>query len=551
MAKPRAVSGSYLAHTWTVAALTLLSRIAGLLRDAVCSRAFGSGPVWSAFAFAFLIPNLFRRLFGEGALTAAFLPRYAQLLESDPALARRFATLVLGGLTVALSLLVILAEIPLVILASRSAEAEQALILRLLLIMLPYMPLICLVAMLGAVLQVHGRFGPTAAAPILLNLFIIAATLLAWSRSAVGSDLNAGSGGVTWLAWSVLLSGVVQVAWSLASLRGRHVFSANLRLADELRPHLRSMMEMFLPMLLGLGVLQINTLLDGLIAAWPVAVGPTIFGAEYPLDQSAAADIYYAQRLYQFPLGVFAIALATALYPTLARTAKDHDAFRETVRQGIRLAIFIGLPASVGLIMVARPLTATAFLGAQFTGADVGRVSAILIAYAPVVVAYSVIHILTRAWYAAGDARTPVRIASAVVLLNFLLNILLIWPLGTAGLAWSSSVTSILQCLLLLYLLNRRNEGEILAADLFRSAGRVVLIALILAAVLWAPSGLGGEVDSETTWSSEAGRLVLLVALGAGIVVGLSWLLRAPELHWLLRRRIVSAPHPGGDDGQT
>ncbi len=200
-------------------------------------------------------------------------------------------------------------------------------------------------------------------------------------------------------------------------------------------------------------MLQLNTLLDGFIASWPTMFGPTILGFEYPLAEGSMAKLSWAQRLYEFPLGVFGIAVATAIFPALSRLASDDAAFAETLRRGVRLVLFIGLPASVGLMLVATPLAATILEGRAFTAEDSRETAWILLGYAPAVWAYSLNQVLVRGFYAKGDSMAPVRIAMGLVGLNLLLNLVLIWtPLRTAGLAWSTAICAALQSLWLMAL---------------------------------------------------------------------------------------------------
>ena len=203
-------------------------------------------------------------------------------------------------------------------------------------------------------------------------------------------------------------------------------------------------------MIIGLGVLQLNTFFDGLIASYPATIGHTIFGYDYPLDEGAMAAVSFAQRLYQFPLGVFGIAVATAIFPLLSKQVNDPEAFGSTVRRGLRLVVFIGLPASIGLMLVRQPLTAVILQGGEFTADDTARVGRVLLGYAPAIWAYSMTHVLTRALYAHGDAKKAMKVAVSMVALNVLLNCTLIWtPLKEAGLAWSTAFCAVLQAILL------------------------------------------------------------------------------------------------------
>ena len=512
-------------HSRTFSLLTLLSRLTGLARDATLSRVFGAAGVMDAFFFAFIIPNLFRRLFGEGALASAFIPTYAQLDKSDPVVAKRLACLVIACLVVVLGCLTLLGELGLYIVSLYSTDYTLA--LKLMMIMLPYMPLVCVVAIFGAMLQVHGKFGPSAAAPIVLNICLIAAAIVG---IAATKDINAQTH-VSFVAAAVVLAGVIQVLWMLLALRGRGWWTRDLRLA---RSELRKIMRLAGPMILGLGVLQLNTFFDALIASYPTTVGSTIFGYEYPLSQGAMAAVSFAQRLYQFPLGVFGIAIATAIYPALARLANDEDAFADTLRRGLRLVVFIGLPASAGLIIVAQPLSATILQGGDFSASDSDRVAFVLLGYATAVWAYSMTHVLTRAFYALGEVKTPVRIALSMVALNLVLNCTLIWtPLKESGLAWSTAICAVIQASLLLWRANSKIKN-IVDKSVIISWTKTILATIVMFIIAWF---VAAWLGAQTTWTGSLVTLLAVVFVGITTMFAVAGTLKMPELWWAIGKR--------------
>jgi len=516
-------------HARTVTLLTFLSRITGLARDAALSRVFGAGPLMSAFFFAFMIPNLFRRLFGEGALSAAFLPIYARLRESDPVRSRAFASLTIAWLAIGLGSLTLAAEAVILLVASRGGEDH--LVMWLTAVMLPYMPMVCLVAVLGAMLQVRGRFGPTAASPVILNLSITAATILLLPLFDSGAAADARRHTVL-ISLSVLIAGALQLGWTMLALRDEPWWTRDRRSA---RSEGRAMMTLAGPMILSLGVLQLNTFVDGLIASYPVTFSTdTIFGWPYPLDEGAMAVVSFAQRLYQFPLGVFGIAIATAIFPLLSKQSDDEKAFVTTLRRGLRLVVFIGLPASIGLIMIQRPLTAVIYEGGEFSTAETARVAAVLAGYAPAIWAYSMTHVLTRAFYARGNSLGPMRIALAVVLLNLILNCTLIWFLREAGLAWSTAVCAILQVMALLLLLRRQLPG-VIDASVRLSWIRSVIATAVMAGIL---IGIDRTMPAPLAWREHLLHLFVLVAGGAVVVAFLAITFRMPEFRWALGGRV-------------
>jgi putative peptidoglycan lipid II flippase len=543
---------SFERHVRTVTSLTMVSRFSGLARDASLSRVFGIGPVIDAFAFGFMVPNLFRRLFGEGALSASFLPVYLRLKQDDPDAARRAASLLVLLMLVVLNGLVIVAEIGLFAIWWSTPETGIAVTApfatghglavgflpgyprlgwELLMLMLPYMPLICIVAIAGSVLQANGRFGPNAAAPVLLNLVVVAATL--GSAALVpGEGFDAQVVRVRIVAAGVIVAGVGQLVWSLAAMRRFGLEFRGLSRRD--LPPVVEAMRVAIPMILGFGVLQLNTFVDGLLASWPTMVGPTILGMPYPLAEGSMAAITNAQRLYEFPLGVFGLAVATVIFPTLASLAGDAEGFRATLRKGVRLTLFIGIPASVGLMLVGTPAVATMLQGGRFTAADTERVAFILLGYAPAIWAYSASNVLVRAFYARGEPMVPVRVALGMVGLNFGLNVVLIFtPLREAGLAWSTAICAVLQFAILARLLARRTgpflDGEVRSSVLRTVAVTATMVLAVVAAGRFLPDGEG--------WSERATRLAGLVAIGGLAVAAAASALRMPELRWSLGKR--------------
>lgn len=547
-----ASGGGFVGHAALVSGLTLISRMLGLVRDAVLAAVFGASMVLDAFLIGFIVPNLFRRLFGEGALTAAFIPRYTKLLNDDPALARRFASLCVVVVAMLLAAITLVGELILGVWLANSDNEKTTLVLRLTMLMLPYMPMVCGVAFLGAILQVHRKFGPAAAAPVMLNVVMILAAL---GGTAAFAQAN---GGRDWpliqtVAISVLVAGVLQLlwlgvaVWRTAPLTGAFAGTGK---------HFRSMLWTMGPMIIGLGVFQINTLMDGLIAYGLAAPDDpaatfTLFGKtyDYPMESGAVTTLTLAQRLYQFPLGVFGIAIATAIFPALAHaaaqrgakpqaadgSATEHsggDEFAAIFRRGLRLTLFIGLPASVGLILVRVPLTRVFFEWNAFTADDALRSAAVLMGYASAVWAYSLTHVTTKAFYAADDAMTPLKVSVAMVAINLGLNLTLIWPLGVAGLAWSTAISAALQSVILVVLLRKHIDRPV-TGDVVRGVAWTVGLTAVMGVAVGAVMAM---VDPVTLSKAQClGVLGLNVGLGAVIVIGGAWMLKLPEVRELRR----------------
>lgn len=395
--------------------------------------------------------------------------------------------------------------------------------------LLPFMPLVCVTAVLGGVLHVHGRFAPTAAAPALLNLCMIAAAASHFFRPDASAHTTAYLVGV-----SALVAGVLQIVWSVRALTPHVRWT---RAVADARERARAMLRRFIPAAVGLGAVQLNAFMDTLLAMWPIWVGPTMLGFAYPLDERSNGVLFFTQRLYQFPLGVFGIAVATAIFPLLARTARDEGAFADTLRRGVRLSLFIGLPASVGLMAVSGDLVRVLFAGGgesiSFSEEGLRVATSVLVAYAAGVWAYALNHVLARAFYARGDTATPTRVAASMVLLNLALNLTLIWPLKEAGLAWSTAACAAAQTLILAWLLRRRLGPPLLTRGDWRALGGIVALS---AAMLGSVLGVGAVLGDRSEWSAWALAVALQVGVGGAVYLGLARLTRRAEWGWLLSR---------------
>ena len=522
---------TFVGHALLISALTFGSRILGLVRDAILAAYLGMSAVTDAFWIGFIIPNLFRRLFGEGALTATFIPVYTDLVKTDRQLAARVASLCLVSLAILLCAITIIGELILLgVGQARSWTPDGQVAIWLIMIMLPYMPLVCLVAMFGAILQVHRRFGPAAAAPMILNLCLILFTIcLATGIAGEGGMRNI----ITWVASSVIVAGLFQFIWLFLAVIRHERFVFHFEGAGV---HLRSIMTAMVPMVIALAVIQINTLADSLIA---LLLSPKEGGAEtlrllgwkgpYPIQSGSVTALQFAQRLYQFPLGVFGIAIATAIFPAFARASDNRSEFREILRHGLRLTVFVGLPASAGVIIVRLPLVSAILERNQFGGGDSVRVATILAGYAVAIWAYSMIHVLTRAFYAMKDARTPLKISCAMVVANVVLNLTLIWPFGTPGLAWSTAFCAIGQCVFLGKALGRHVDNPI-DRTVFNGWLRTGLMTAVMAVVVVA---VGQVLADVSDW------ITLLVQVVVGVVTFglLAWGSGANEIQWLRRDR--------------
>lgn len=517
--------------------MTLLSRLGGLARDVIVGRVFGVTPVGSAFATAFAVPNMFRRLFGEGALSAAFIPAYADAQRQGRDHADALASLTVALLALVTTALTVVIELGLLaVLLLAPHDPERALSLKLIMVMLPFMPLICVVAILAGMLQAHNRFGPAASGPLILNALIVGVG--AW---CLLTGRLAGEGVAYAFGVATVLSGVTQCWWFLRLLRPHVSWTRAWGVASD---RARTMLRKFVPVALGLGTLQLNAFVDMLIAMWPVWVGPTLLGRAYPLTEGSAVILSLVQRLYQFPLGVFGIAVAAAAFPLLARHAKENDHFVDTLRRAVRMSVYIGIPASAGLILVRHEAVGVMFGHGKtgWTPADLAKAAAVLAGFSAGVWAYSLNHVFTRTFYAKSDTMTPMRVALAMVGLNLVLNVTLIWRLQEAGLAWGTSIAAIVQCVVLGALARRMLgregwSGGMLDAASVRAAMKVVLATCGMSVCVWATlRWMPAATADGHTWTWQAVRLGVGLAAGGASYMGLTLALRMPEWKWLIGR---------------
>ena len=371
---------------------TFASRVLGMVRDMATAALLGmsGSPVMDAFVVAFRIPNLFRRLFGEGALTASYVPVLAARLEKGRAGAWQLVSVGLVWLSVILAGVVLVAEgVCVLIYAVWGASPGMPLLVGLTALMMPYMLFVCLAAQVAATLQCLAHFAIPALAPTLLNICWLAAV---WGIAPWFAPDQEAQAAV--LAGSILVAGVLQLAVQWPKLRTFGFrFDYNWPAA---RDSLRDIATAMGPMVLGLAITQINTLMDSLIA-WSLSAPPDgpqeiawLGGVRYPMQQGAASSIYYGERLYEFPLAIVGIAVATAIFPLLSRHAArgDHRMLGADLTLGLRLVLFFGVPASLGLILLAEPLARLLFQRGEFTPADTVRTARMIACYAGGVWAY-------------------------------------------------------------------------------------------------------------------------------------------------------------------
>jgi len=500
--------------TAIVGANTLLSRILGLVRDIIIARFFGAGSGTDAFFVAFKIPNFFRRLFAEGAFSQAFIPVLAETRVADGDKLDQTRHLIvhtagtLGGILMLLTLLAELSAPWLIILFGPGFYLEGGeryeLTVEMLRITFPYLMLISLTGLAGAVLNSFGRFAVAAFTPVLLNLSLIGAAV--WLAPLMDAPVVA-------LAWGVLIAGLVQLGFQLPFLARLGVLSRpRWGWADS---GVRKIMRLMLPVIIGSSVLQINLVIDTIIASF--------------LITGSVTWLYYADRMVEFPLGVFAIALSTVILPSLSRqhAEDDPESFSKTMDWALRLAVIIGLPATVGLFMLAGPIISSLFQYGDFASQDVDMASLALMAYSIGLPAFILIKVLAPGYFARQDTRTPVRIAIKAMFVNIALNLLFVVPMvyygltgPHAGLALATGLAAWVNAVLLWRGL-RRAEVYTPKSGWGTLTIQVVVSLLVMAAVL--AFGIADQYQwTNWDWSQRLSQLGLWIALaGAAYLLSL------------------------------
>jgi putative peptidoglycan lipid II flippase len=430
---------SLLRSTTLVSLMTFLSRIMGFVRDMVIAQLFGAAAGMDAFYVAFKIPNFMRRLFAEGSFSQAFVPvlsEYQQkrsLPEVRTFLARIAGTLsvVLIGVTV---IGIVASPIIIRIFAPGFGDNSErfALASSMLQLTFPYLMLISLTGMAGAILNTYGYFGVPAFTPVFLNISMI---LCAVFLSPL-CDIP-----VVGLAWGVLIAGIVQLLFQVPFLYKRDLLiKPQLQRKDE---GVRRVMRLMVPSLFGVSVAQINLLID------------TIFASFLPVG--SVTWLYFTDRLVDFPLGVFGVAIATVILPHLSRRKAEQNTehFSQSLDWGLRLLLLIGLPAGIGLAVFAMPAIATCFAYGEFHAWDVLKTQQSLITLGLGVPGFMMVKVLASGFYACQNIKTPVKVGVVAMIVNSVLCAILIRPLAHAGLALASSIASYVNCGLLLRLLIR------------------------------------------------------------------------------------------------
>lgn len=435
-----AKSQTLLRSTSLVSIMTLISRLMGFARDMVIAYLFGTQSGMDAFTVAFKIPNFMRRLFAEGAFSQAFVPVLSEYQKTrNVEDVRAFLSRIAGGLGTVLSILTVIgvlaAPFVIYIFAPGFGHADDRTVLatEMLRLTFPYLMLISLTAMAGAILNTYGYFGVPAFTPVLLNISMILAAVY------LSPHFNHP---IVALAWGVLIAGILQLLFQIPFLRHRGLLVKPSVVWSD--PGFRRVLKLMVPALFGVSIAQINLLIDTIFASF--------------LAEGSVSWLYFTDRLTDFPLGVFGVAIATVILPHLSRRHAEQsiEKFSLALDWGLRLLLLIGVPSALGLAFFAVPLIASCFAYGKFNSLDLLQTQKSLITLGLGVPAFMMVKILASGFYARQNIKTPVKVGAVAMLINTGLCALLVSPLAHAGLTLASTIAGYINCGLLFCLLKRR-----------------------------------------------------------------------------------------------
>jgi putative peptidoglycan lipid II flippase len=505
----------------SVGGATLASRLFGFVREAMIAAALGAGPVADAFYAAFRFPNLFRRLFAEGAFNAAFIPLFARTLQGEgEAAARKFAEDVLAALLLVLAVvtaLVMIATPFVVTLIAPGFRADRDkfdLTVELFRIMFPYLICMSLTAMVSGVLNAYRRFFVAAIAPLLLNVTAIAAL-----SYAMAAGLETAAVGRL-LSWSVMVAGVAQLLWVVYAAR-RIGFTARFK-RPRLTPGVKRLLWLAAPAAAAGGITQINLFIGQIIAS---------------TKEGAIAVLQYADRVYQLPLGVVGVAIGVVLLPELSRALKAGH-FREAAHnqnRALEFALFLTLPAATAIAVMAEEIVRVLYERGAFSPETTNATANALAVFALGLPAFVMIKVFTPGYFAREDTKTPMLFAGIAVALNVALALTLFPVIAEAGIATAESSSGWVNAILLLVVLHRRNHFA------FDRAFLRALPRLILCSALMGVAVLAGLRALTPYFSTEASALVQVAALlaiigGGGLIYfAAAQITGAADLRELLR----------------
>ncbi len=528
-----------LARSASIVSLAVMSsRVLGLVREMIFAYFFGASKSFAndAFVIAFRIPNLLRDLFAEGALSSAFVPVFSShLVNKGERAAFRLSNLVATALIILLGAIVLLGIIFAPQLVAAIAHGFQndpekfALTVRLTRIMMPFILLVALAAQAMGVLNSRDRFAIPAlsstffnigsiAGGVLFAIFLVDPTFTDPARSIIDNPTD----GIIGMAYGVLIGGFLQLAIQVPSLHKEGFrYRPELSFTDS---GMRQIFKLMGPAILGSAAVQINVLINSNFAS--SIVNP----ATGVIDNGPVSWLSYAFRLMQFPIGVFGVAIATATLPAVSRSAalREIDDFRHTIAGSMRVAFLMTIPSAVGLAVLSRPIIALIYERGGFTSIDTDHTAGALTFYAIGLAGYAAIKILAPAFYALGDARSPMIFSILSIATNFLLNWSLRDVLQERGLALATSISSLMNMALLYFTLSRRIQG-IEGRRTAATVGKILIASAAMAAVSLA-SSLGIESALDSGFIARAINVSASVAAGAVVFYFAAYLLNVEEL---------------------
>ncbi|MBK6707745.1 MAG: murein biosynthesis integral membrane protein MurJ [Sphingomonadales bacterium] len=501
-----------LKSTGIIGGMTLISRIFGFARDMMLSRLLGASAVGDAWQLAFQLPNIFRRLFAEGAFSAAFVPLFnrkaAEDGSSSNAAAQRFSNEVLS---VFIPILLVFSAIMIAIMpwviwliddfgAGGRTNATSISLAR---ITFPYLGLISIMTLFAAILNSISKFAAAAFAPVLLNICMITAMLVAIAADG-GSNPEQTA---MMLAWSVSFAGIIQMLW-LWYWAHRAGFRFRLQ-RPGFTPDVRELGVLILPAVFGAGIYQISRFIDLFFLG--------------RLEEGSFVFLALADRLNQLPLGIIGIALGTAILPALSRFIAQNDAggAQRVQSNAIELGLLLTVPAAVGLFCAAQPLVSAFYFGGKFGTDDVTNTAAVVAMLVIGLPAYVLVKVLTPGFFARKDTKTPVYTAGVSLAINIALNLSLIPLMGVAGLALAGALAAWANCIMLYAILHRRDQFTI-EPDLFVRIGRILLSAAAMGGVIWFLAPYGNAYYGAGV-AARISSILVLVGSGAIVYFGLAW----------------------------
>jgi len=502
-----------------ISVATTGSRILGFIRDILLAKIFGATGLTDAYFIAYRIPNLFRELFAEGSMSAAFVPVFTETLTKEgKENARKLASAVLAFLLLVLSALcslgILFAPLIVTVIAPGfiSSPEKFNLTVKLTRIMFPFLFFISLAAFAKGILNSLKQFFIPALAPIFLNLAIISSALLA--APYVTQPLLA-------IGLAVSIGGALQIAVQIPSLM-KERFMVRPALIMK-HPGLKKILKLLLPAIIGMGVAQINIFVSTIFVSY--------------LSGGAATYLYYAMRFVHLPIGIFGVAIATAVLPSMSEHAAngDNDALRDTFSFSLRLLFFITLPAMAGLITLAGPIINVLLQRGEFSAHAASETAYALIFYSSGLWAFVGARIVASTFYSLQDTKTPVKIAALSVVTNIIFSFILIGPLRHGGLALANAIASAVNFFVLFYFLRKR---------LVKVDGRKIGISFIKTAAASCLMGIAGFFAvNSSIWNADAGlferagTLAVIIVFCVGLYILTAYLMKSDELQYLINMR--------------